>query len=316
MKIRILIPFIIAILFGVTVSAQSVDDVGKIALSVIMPGNVEGLDASQLSKLESKVTQICTEAGLSASGYNQTFVIYPKFAVYSTDVVEGGMQNITVTTCELSLYIKQVSNNLLFSSVVKTLKGSGKTKEMAITGAISQIPVADRKFAEFIAEGKQKIIAYYEANCADIIKKSDTFTKMQQYEQSLGLLMSIPEEVASCHNKVLEKSVETFKAYQNQHCAKLLQQAKAKSAMQDWDGALDILAEIDPSSNCFKEQQTLIKSIENKVSAEVKKRWDMQVKMYNDAVALEKQRVNAAKEIAVACYKSQPANINYNYIVR
>ncbi|MDR1654153.1 MAG: hypothetical protein LBS01_11025, partial [Prevotellaceae bacterium] len=251
MKIGNLTTFVIAILFCVNMSAQIVDDVGKIALSVIMPDNIDGLNVSQLSKLKSKVTQICTKAGLSASGYNQTFVIYPKFAIYETNVVEGGMQNITVTTCELSLYIKQVSNNMLFSSVAKSLKGSGKTKEIAITNAISQIPISDKVFAEFVAEGKQKIIAYYEANCENIIKQADVANKMQQYEHALGLLMSIPEEISSCYDKILTKSVETFKAYQNQHCAELLQQAKAKSAAQDYDAALEILAEIDPSSNCF-----------------------------------------------------------------
>ncbi|MDR3266880.1 MAG: hypothetical protein LBT24_04835 [Tannerella sp.] len=305
-----------AILLNCTIQAQSVDDVGKIALSVIMPENVDGLDVSQLSKLESKITQITTKAGLAASGYNQTFVIYPKFAIYETNVVEGGIQNITVVTVELSLFIKQVSNKMLFASVAKSLKGSGKTKEIAITNAISQIPVADKVFTTFVEEGKQKIVQYYEANCDDIINEADTYIKMQQYKQALGLLMSIPEEISACHDKVLNKSVETFKAYQNQVCAEKIQQAKAKSAAQYYDDALEILSEIDPSANCFKEQQTLIKSIENKVSTEVKKQWDFMMKQYNDTASLEKQRVNAIKEIAVSYYKSQPTSVNYNYIVR
>jgi hypothetical protein len=299
-----------------TMKAQKMEDVGKIALSVVMPENVDGLTISQLSKLESKITQITTKAGLSASGYDQTFVIYPKFAVYETNVVEGGMQNITLVTAELSLFIMQVSNSLLFSSVSKSLKGSGKTAELAITNAISQIPVSDKAFATFVAEGKQKIIQYYEANCQDIIKKADTYIEMQQYEQALGLLMSIPEEISTCHNKVLAKSIVVFKAYQNQNCMKLLQQAKAKSAAQDYDGALEILADIDPSSNCNKEQQTLIKSIEDKVSEEMKKQWNFQQQKYNDAITLEQQRIEAVKKIAVAYYKSQPASVNYNYIVK
>ena len=298
------------------VKAQTADDVGKIALSVVMPENVDGLTASQLSKLESKIIQITTKSGLSTSGFNQTFVIYPKFAIYETNVVEGGMQNITVVTAELSLYIKQVSNNLLFSSVSKQLKGSGKTAEIAITNAISQIPVADKNFATFISEGKEKILQYYAANCDDIVKKADAFIKMQQYQQALGLLMSVPEEIAACYDKVLQKSIDTYKAYQNQRCSEQMQQAKSASAAMDYEAALDILAEIDPSANCFKESQTLVKSIEGKVSAEYKKQWDIQVKMYNDEVALEKQRINAVKEIAVSYYKSQPTSVNYNYIVR
>jgi hypothetical protein len=309
---------IICLLFFsvLNIAKAQTNDVGKIALSVVMPENVDGLDISQLSKLESKIIQITTKAGLSASGFSQNFVIYPKFAIYETNVVEGGMQNITVVTAELSLYIKQISNNMLFASVSKSLKGSGKTKELAITNAISQIPVSDKEFLSFIQSGKQKIIAYYEANCDDIIKKADSQIKMQDFEQAFGLLMSIPEEVASCYDKILNKAIETFKSYQNQLCTELLQQAKARSAAMDYDGALEILAKIDPSSKCYGEQQSLFKSIENKISAEVKKQWDFEMKQYNDAVGLEKQRINAIKEVAVAYYKSQPTTVNYNVLIK
>lgn len=52
------------------------------------------------------------------------------------------------------------------------------------------------------------------------------------------------------------------------------------------------------------------------VNAEEKKQWDFQMKKYNDAVSLEKQRIEAIKEIAISYYKSQPTSVNYNYIVR
>ena len=118
---------------------QTTNDVGKIALSVVMPENVDGLDISQLSKLQTKISQIVTVSGLASSGYNNNFVVYPKFAIYESNIVEGGMQNITVVTAELSLFIKQVDNNIIFSTINKPLKGSGSTKELAIANAISKI---------------------------------------------------------------------------------------------------------------------------------------------------------------------------------
>ena len=164
---------------------QTTNDVGKIALSVVMPENVDGLDISQLSKLQTKISQIVTVSGLASSGYNNNFVVYPKFAIYESNIVEGGMQNITVVTAELSLFIKQVDNNLLFSTISKPLKGSGSSKELAISNAISKITTNDPDFKTFIETGKLKIIAYYETKCVDIIKKSDSYVKMQQYEQAV-----------------------------------------------------------------------------------------------------------------------------------
>ena len=115
------------------VKAQSTLEIGKISLSVVMPENVDGLDVSQLSKLETKIIQIVTNSGIGASGNNNSFVIYPKFAIYENNVVEGGMQNIIVVKSELSLFIKQVENNVLFSSISKLISGSGSSKLAAMT---------------------------------------------------------------------------------------------------------------------------------------------------------------------------------------
>ncbi len=307
---------IIALCLTFTSFAQSTNDVGKIALSVVIPENVDGLDVSQLSKLETKISQIVTVSGLAASGYNNNFVIYPKFAIYESTIVEGGMQNITVVTTELSLYIKQVDNNILFSTISKPLKGSGSNKELAITNAISKIPTSDPEFTYFIETGKSKIIQYYETKCADIIKKSDSYVKMQQFDQAFGLLMTVPEEVLSCYNQIQDKTIEVYKAYQTQKCAELIQKAKGLLAANDYAGALNILSDIDPSASCFNEAQLLAKTAETKVDTEEKKQWDFQMKQYNDAVSLKKQRVEAIKEIAVSFYKSQPTTVNYNYIVK
>lgn len=40
------------------------------------------------------------------------------------------------------------------------------------------------------------------------------------------------------------------------------------------------------------------------------------MKQYNDEISLEKQRINAIKDIAVSYYKSQPTTVSYNYIAR
>ncbi len=305
------------IVFVVTFTsfAQTTNDIGKIALSVVMPENVDGLDNSQISKLQTKISQIVTVSGLGASGYNNNFVIYPKFAIYESNIVEGGMQNITVITADLSLFIKQVDNNILFSTINKPLKGSGSTKELAIANAISKIATNDPDFKTFIETGKLKIVSYYQTKCVDIIKKSDTYIKMQQYEQALGLLMSVPEEVSSCYDKIQGKAIETYKAYQTQRCSELIQKAKTTLAGNDYAGALNILSDIDPSATCFNEAQIIAKSAEKKVDAEEKKQWDFQMKQYSDNVSLEKQRIQAIKEIAVSYYKSQPSSVTYNYIV-
>ena len=308
--------FLIFVTINVSISFSQTDNsVGKIALSVIMPNNVEGLTIGDLSKLETKITQILTAKGLAATGYNNNFVIYPKFAIYETSIVESGMQDITISNCELSLFIKQVDNNIIFATVSKPLKGNGKDKQLSITNTISKINIKDDEFQLFIANGKAKIVAYYEAKCGDIISKSESLVKMKDYEQALGLLMTVPEEV-SCYSKVQEISIEAYKAYQNKKCIVQLQDAKTKLAANNYNDALNILSQIDPSTPCFNESQKLIENASTKVNQEEKKQWEFQMKVYNDSVSLQQQRINAIKEIAVAYYKSIPTTVNYTYLVR
>lgn len=293
--------------------AQTIDDIGKIAISVVMPQNIEGLSFSQLSKLESKTSHIVTGFGLSAIGYNHNFVIFPKLSIYESNTVEGGMENITIITAELSLSIEQYNINMLFSTISKPIKGSGRTRELAITDAISKINTQDPDFKDFIETGKLKIIAYYKATCSDIIKEADTYAQMHLYEHAIALLMSVPKEVSSCYNQALDKAIQVHKAYETKKCNEVIQRANTTLANNDYVGALNILSTITPSAPCFKTAQTIARSVERKVDAVEKKEWDLKmkqwefkVKQHNDALSLEVQRVEAIKEIAVSYFKNQP----------
>ncbi len=149
----------------------------------------------------------------------------------------------------------------------------------------------------------------------DIIAKSEAFVKRQDFEGALALLMSVPEEV-KCYSKIQAKSVDVFKAYQNQKCVVQIQSAKVSIAGNDLNLALEALRQIDPSSTCFNEAQGMMAKIASKISVEEKRQFELQLKVYNDRVALERQRINAIKEIASSYYKSRPTTVVYHYLVR
>ncbi len=289
--------------------SQSVNDLGKIALAVSMPAAIEGLDAPQLTKLETKITQMVTASGLAASPAKVNFTIYPTFSIIESKVVEGGMAKITTTKVELSLFIKQVDNNIIFSTFTKQITGSGNTVPLSIANAISKISSTDTQFKQFIETGKQKIIQYYETSCSDILTKSESLLLLQNYEQALALLMSVPEEV-KCFNTVQDRSIIVYQALQNQKCAKEIQTAKATLAAKKYSEVLDLLGQIDPAASCFAEAQALLKDIEGKISEEEKKEWDLLMIRYQDAVALEKLRIDAIKQIAVSYQTASPAKEN------
>jgi hypothetical protein len=281
---------------------------GKIALAVVMPDNSDGLEPAQITRLEGKITQLVTHSGLSASGYGTNFVVYPVLTIAESNVVEGGMQNITVTTAELNLYIKQVDNNLVFATISKRLKGSGSSKALSLANAISQIQTTDPEYQRFIEQGKQKILAYYQSKCDDIIRQADASVRMNQFDQALALLVTVPAEATGCFTKAQGKAVAIYKAYSDQHCSELLLQAKGNLAANRYDEGLTLLSSIDPGSKCFTEAKSLMVKAEMEIDVNERKTFDAQL-------SLEKQRINAIRDIAKAYYANRPS-VTYHVVVR
>jgi hypothetical protein len=301
-------------LFSVfNIYSQNSNDIGKISLSIVMPENLENLDDSNLSNLETKILEIVNKTGLSGTGYNNNFVIYPKFAIYNTKISKG-MQNITFIDCELSLFIKQVDNNIVFSSISKKLNGNGTSKQEAISNAIDNLDPSEEPFSKFIEKGKSRIIQYYESKCADLIVQADGMAKRQSYEEALMVLLSIPSEV-SCYSKVQAKSIEIYKNYQSYHCGKLLQQAQSDAAQNNYSSSLSSLSQIDPSSKCGPEARALMGKIEGKIDAANRQQFEAAMMVYKDAVQLEKQRISAVRDIAVEYARNQPKPPTNNYLI-
>lgn len=299
----------VALVFGSMVSAQTASDFGKIPLVVYLP---EDFPSYQYKTMENKLTQIVSHSGMASYGYGN-FVIYPKLSIQSIDVVEGGMQNITVANISLNLFIEETSTGRIFSSYAVDLKGSGKGEDKAIANAINQIKPSTSDFKLFIQKGKEQILAYYSSKCNSILADIDNLHKKKDYEGALALAMSIPEEVPSCYAKAQQKSLAIYTAYQSQLCSQNIQKATSFIAQKKYGEALDILAYIDNAMPCFGESKKLISSIESKVKAEDQKRWNYLMKLQNDAVSLEKHRINAIKTIATEYYKSQRRDI---YIIK
>jgi hypothetical protein len=91
----------------------------------------------------------------------------------------------------------------------------------------------------------------------------------------------------------------------------LLAQARAAwAASPDADGAREAesyLAQIDPASSSYAAAQ----SLNAEITKTTKKQWEFEnVQKYNDQVALEKQRINASKQVAIAWAKRRTRVVN------
>lgn len=273
-------------------------------LGLVMPDPSNEFNLEQIQKLESKITQIINNSNSVFIGYSNDIVVYPILSVEETQVVEGGMENLTVSKVEFSLFIKQISSNLVFNSFSKTLSGSGKTKFLSITNAINQIKTQDNNYQKFILESKDIILKYYTDNCESIIKHAETLSSKQEYEKSISLLQSIPEILSVCYTKAQSKSLEVYKKYQSVLCVQNITKAKAFIATNNYESAIEVLEIIDPTSSCYPEVKKLIDQIASRIDKREKQEFDLEV-----------QRISSIKEIGKAYYSNTIRTIKYNVLV-
>lgn len=296
--------------------AQDENKLSSISLSVILPTNIDGISESQLSMLESKIIEATTNNGVAAVGYYQNFVIYPKFEIYGEKQSNGGMRNITVIDCNISLFIKQLSTNIIFASYSKRIQGSGFNKDEAINNAIGSFESSDEKLNVFVKNGKEKILKYYQDNCSIILKKAETERNLKRYESALAILLTIPEDATACSIKAQASAKSVYGELQKYNCSQYLQKARAFSAAKDYNSALQYLGWIDPTSSCASEAKNLINTIAVKVDNESKKQWDFLLKTYSDNVALKRAQIQSANSIALAWLRTQSEPITYVTVIR
>ncbi|MCB0582014.1 MAG: hypothetical protein KDD10_22235 [Phaeodactylibacter sp.] len=290
-------------------------ETSPITVSVVLKEVASELSPAQQEKLRNKVTQILSREGVAAAGWAQDFIVYPKLDI-NDEKQMSGMRQQTYLKADLTLIMEQTSNRTIFASTTQTLTGNGDNREAAITRLISNIKSSSPKYAEFIAQGKARIAQYYDDNCGQFLKKSESYAQLQDYGSALVELWQIPVAAEGCYDQAQAKMADVFVKLQEQNCMKGIQSARAEIAAQRYGKALEYLTTIDPYSPCFKEAQQLVTKVEGKVSDLEKRNWDLLMTAYKDEVALKKRRIDAAVEIARAYARKEPDNLYYNLIVK
>jgi hypothetical protein len=295
----------IILIISVILSNYSFAQNTDFTIGLILPEPSQKINEAQITKLESKLSNLINKSGVVTYGYNNDFVIFPIINIDDTSIVQGGLENITVTTIDLTLNIKQISSNKSFNIVSKKIKGSGKTEQLAITNGFSLIKVDDKDLITFITKGKENIFKYFNENCKSILSKAMNLNAKQDYEQAISLLQSIPETGNNCYAEAQKNALIYYKSYQSKLCKENLVKAKSEISIKNYENALSYLNMIDSGSSCYSEVEKLINQISDKVQ-----------KDENREIDLEKRRIDAIKEIAKAYYSNSVRLVKYNVIVR
>jgi hypothetical protein len=303
------------VLFCTGLSAQPAAAADKIRLSIINAENIDNLDESQLSRINSKFSDIVTASGFSGDGaLASSFVVYPQILVNEMKESDGGMFRVFAVSIDVTIVVLQYATKTVFQSTTLELKGNGDSRRAAIDNAIRSMKTNSNELNTFFNNARTKIVRYFADNCSDIIKKGETQMSQKNYGEAFSTFFSIPSEV-DCFNKVRPVITAAFKAYQSQKCMELLQTARASYSNRDFANALSYLSRIDPESKCYAESNKLMNECFKNVTQEEARNFQFLKEAYKTEKDLEAKRIDAARDIAVEYYRSQPKTITYNTLL-
>lgn len=302
-------------LFGLLMMGMSSVASAQIMLSPIIDSAIDGLTENNVSIAEGRLRNIISSMGME-SGYGGRFVLACKVAALQREVSGTKL----IQHLEVTFAIGDNLSDACFGSTSVEVTGIGNSEGQAMTSALKNIKGNNPEIKRLVAESKERIISYYEKNGPAIIKRAQTLVAGQNWEEALYELTAIPQE-CSCYPQALKMMSEVYQANINHDAAQILAEAQAVWSADPNPGpaaeqAMAILGQIDTQAACYPQAKALMNKIEARVKSVTDQRYKDAVNLEKSRIAtsaaLEKARINACRDVAVA-YARRKVTVVNNY---
>lgn len=331
---------IISLLCVLTANAQErFDDIGRITIHAYVPSN-EKLPPESQKLLETKLSQIITANGISDNENCVRFVMTAKINVISKDIVAGPPQRIS-QKLDITIHLGDIEAGKVYAQTTVSAMGIGQSLEKSYISAFKTINPKNATITAFIQEGKQKIIKYYQTNCEDVIAEARKQASLQNYEDALMMLSSIPDVCSACFDEASQIAAPIYNNMIEARGAECLNEARTiwaknptKAGAQE---AARLLSQINFAASCQPKAAALMKEITAKMNEidrrewkhqmqvyqdnleKEKRQWTQHVREYEDRVQTQRMYLKACRDVAITYAKNQPKVItrvvNYNRVI-
>lgn len=267
--------------------------------------------------LITKLNQITNANGIAGSQVNPRFIITASVSLGTKDIIPGPPQMIA-QNLNITLFVGDAISNTMFSSIGLNVQGVGTNDNKAFIEAIKNINPKNKEISLFLEDGKKKIISYYSTQCNFIQKEALALTKQEKYDEAIYQLLLVPNVCDECYLKCLDVLTHVYQQKIDSECKQTLQEAKKSWLLSsNKETALTIaekISSISPLALCINEAKVFIEQVQKEVNLNEKEKKNIELKIYQDKVELEKQRIAACEKIALEYIKSYPKTITYNHI--
>lgn len=309
--------FGLLLLCGTSLSAQ-------INITPYLPDELEIMYPDAAKVLESKLNNILSANDISTDMGQSRFVLTGNWTNETKDVVSGAPLQIAYTL-NINLYIGDGATGTKYVSETFRVKGVGATEEKAHLAAIRNLQAQSSKMSDFVCNGKDRIINYYEDNKEKILAGIRSLTAKYDYEEAVYQLCLVPME-CSYYDEVQEMVSSLYPRIIDSQAAAQLTEAKAVwAADQTENGAnqvISLVSQINPNASCYPEVQDFVNTVTAKINQinereyaiykqNLKHQQEMEKLELQKSENLQSQRIAAARDIAVAYAKHQRPVVVY-----
>lgn len=315
------------------------DDIGRISIHAYVPESEE-IPYESHKMLESKLSQIISANGIADNENVVRFVLTAKINVVSKDIVAGPPQRIS-QKLDITFILGDIDEDKVYSQQTISAIGIGQNLEKSYISAFKNINSKNPAIVAFVQEGKEKLLAYYQTHCNELIAKAKKQASQQNYEEALMLLTSIPSVCTSCFEESAQIATTIYTNMIEARGAEFLNQARATWANNPTrEGAIEatrLLSQINFAASCQTQATSLLKEITVKMNEIDRREWEHQMQVYHDGIEREKRQwtqnvreyednvqtqrmyLKAARDVAITYAKNQPKKvtrvINFNRVI-
>lgn len=275
-----------------------------ISMAVAVPHQQMTTNADVLRMLKNKLSSALPASGCAQADYGG-IIISPSTTVTGRQLVEGGMRTIGVYDVNLTLSVSHLITDTGFNTMSIDLHGEGYSEREALMSVVNKLSNNDARLVKFFSETRRKIVDYYVGNRKSIVTQARTLANMQRYDEALALLSSYPANISG-YDEVAKAMTDIYNMYMRDACSQLLQQANGAYAAGNYDDAIATLSMIDMQSPCAGDVRALTEKIRRAVNADKQQAIDLYLQEMRTAADIQKRRIKAVENIAVAYYQNQP----------
>lgn len=253
------------------VSAAVAAETKSVPLTIAVPEQAEYVPQAARAALENKMRQIADLNGMSATGDAGQFFLTCVVTVQDKQVVGGAPVKIAQQV-DVTFYVADAVNEKVFGMANVSARGVGESETKSLLSALRQIAPAQPALKTLITESSAKIIAYYEEQCDNIIRKARTLAEARAYPAAFFQLSLVPEQCA-CYGKILAEAERLMLEYREFEAQAMLAKARAVwNAGLDRDAAAEAaeyLAQIPYDAKCHAQALELMKEIKARVKDDI-----------------------------------------------